>query len=164
MSGFSSTGYRTTPQNTSLYTPYTSIVLTAQKKVQAPQPYTAVYMRDWANTAFDVRATYAPDHPLRRLSKVQKPAHKPLTPLWRRVRESSGSDSSREDAREKERGFLPPSPSITAVKPQFTLSDAGIESLEADELSELFTVLRRRVVRLCKRKIAKPFKLTGSWA
>jgi hypothetical protein len=50
------------------------------------------------------------------------------------------------------------------VKPKFTLSDASIESLEADELSELFTVLRRRVVRLCKRKIAKPFKLTGSWA
>jgi hypothetical protein len=39
-----------------------------------------------------------------------------------------------------------------------------MEALKDDELSEIYSVLRKRLVRHCKRKIVKPFKQVGSWA
>jgi hypothetical protein len=64
-----------------------------------------------------------------------------------------------------DRGFLPPDtiPQLPKPKADHTLcTAAGLEALEADELAELWTILRKRIIkrimRAAKRKAFLPLK------
>jgi hypothetical protein len=87
MSGYSTSA---TAPNTFFYTPDTGTYLyTPKTPTRITLSYTPVCTHNWAGTAFDIRAFYPADHPLRKLCKVLKPAPKerdPLShtsPLWR---------------------------------------------------------------------------------
>jgi hypothetical protein len=186
MSGLQPTGIRSSEPNTFYFAPYTGEHLTTPKSRKLPpRPYSPVYRRTRAGTKYDVRATYPANHTLRNSFKVTKAVVKDTMEggeLWRRSRSSGGNnnflDTSRTSSRNvsqdtpmqpttivTDRGFLPPDTIAQLPKPNIdhTLSTAAcLEALEADELAELWTVLRKRIMnrmtRAAKRKALSPLK------